>query len=150
MRQELELAKAELRQGASIAGKAAGMLGGAAVDAFLLVLFLSYALLRLLSAAMDPGWAAVLVAALWGLIAVALYAAGRSRMRELRPMPQTAESVKQMPSALRALHRIGAEHVMSTDTEQNPPRQRPTGRSAAPTGAADRCHQAAMPSTGRS
>ncbi|BCJ76769.1 hypothetical protein CS0771_63130 [Catellatospora sp. IY07-71] len=101
MRQELELAKAELRQETAKAGKAAGMFGGAAVAANLMLLFVSLALWRLLSAVMDPGWAAVLVAVLWGIAAAVLYTTGRARLRELRPMPQTAETVKQMPSALR-------------------------------------------------
>ena len=40
MRQELELAKAELQQSASRAGKGAGMLGGAAVAGYFVLLFL--------------------------------------------------------------------------------------------------------------
>ena len=39
MRQELELAKAELQQSASRAGKGAGMLGGAAVAGYFVLLF---------------------------------------------------------------------------------------------------------------
>jgi hypothetical protein len=39
MRQELELAKAELQQTASRAGKGAGMLGGAAVAGYSVLLF---------------------------------------------------------------------------------------------------------------
>ena len=44
MRQELELAKAELRQSATRAGKGAGMLGGAGYAASMAVLFQSIAL----------------------------------------------------------------------------------------------------------
>lgn len=77
------------------------MFGGAAVAANLMLLFVSLALWRLLSAVMDPGWAAVIVAVLWGVVAAVLYATGRARIRDLRPMPQTAETVKQVPSALR-------------------------------------------------
>ena len=44
MRQELELAKAELQQSASRAGKGAGMLGGAAVAGYFVLLFVSIAL----------------------------------------------------------------------------------------------------------
>lgn len=101
MRQELDLARAELRAETAKAGKAAGMLAAAGLAAFLVVLFLSLALWRLLSAAMDPGWAAVLVAVLWGIVGAILFAAGRARLRTIRPMTQTAETVKQVPSALR-------------------------------------------------
>jgi len=44
MQQEVALAKAEVRQSASRAGRSAGMFAGAAVAAFLFVLFLSIAL----------------------------------------------------------------------------------------------------------
>ena len=44
MRQELELAKAELQQTATRAGKGAGMLGGAAVAGYFVLLFVSIAL----------------------------------------------------------------------------------------------------------
>lgn len=101
MRQELDLAKAELRAETAKAGKAAAMMAAAGMAAYLVVLFLSLALWRLLSAAMDPGWAAVLVAVLWGVLGAVLFTVGRSRLRELRPMTQTAETVKQVPSALR-------------------------------------------------
>ena len=43
VRKEVELAKAELREEASQAGKAGGMFGGAALAGFLAVLFVSYA-----------------------------------------------------------------------------------------------------------
>ena len=42
-RQEVELAKAEVRQEATKAGKAAGMLGGAGFAGYLAVLLLSFA-----------------------------------------------------------------------------------------------------------
>ena len=44
MRQELELAKAELKQSATRAGRGAGMLGGARYGALMAVFFLSVAL----------------------------------------------------------------------------------------------------------
>jgi len=44
VRQELELAKAELQQSAARAGKGAGMLGGAAVAGYFVLLFASVAL----------------------------------------------------------------------------------------------------------
>jgi len=102
MRQELELAKAELRQEALKTGKAAGALGGAGVAGFLVLLFLSIALWSGLANVMDAGWAALIVAVLWAFAAAVLYAVGRQRLRQVRPTPeQTVDTLKEVPDALR-------------------------------------------------
>jgi hypothetical protein len=102
LRQELELAKAELRQEAVKTGKAAGALSGAGVAGHLVLVFLSFALWWGLDAVMDGGWAAVIVAALWAVIGAALYATGRQRLRQVRPTPdRTVETLKEVPDALR-------------------------------------------------
>ncbi|MCU1516663.1 MAG: hypothetical protein JWQ75_1384, partial [Pseudarthrobacter sp.] len=62
MRQELELAKAELKQSASKAGKGSGMLAGAGVAGHFVLLFLSIALWYALGELMGLGWSAVVVA----------------------------------------------------------------------------------------
>jgi len=64
MRQELELAKAEMRSEAATAGKASGMLAGAGIAAHLVLVFLSVALWWGLSNVMDGGWAGLIVAAI--------------------------------------------------------------------------------------
>src|SRR5918994_3377034 len=61
--QEVALAKAEVRQTANRAGQAAGMYAGAAIAAFLFVLFLSLALWEALSESTGRGWGAVIVGA---------------------------------------------------------------------------------------
>ena len=66
VRQELELAKAELAQTASRTGKGAGMLGGAAVAGYFVLLFVSIALWWAIGSATGLGWSAVIVAVLWG------------------------------------------------------------------------------------
>ena len=76
MRQELELAKAELQQSASRAGKGAGMLGGAAVAGYFVLLFVSIALWWAIGSATGLGWSAVIVAVIWGIIAAVLAADG--------------------------------------------------------------------------
>src|SRR3982751_7006249 len=101
MRQEVALAKAELRQEAGTAGKAAGAWAGAALAGFMVVLFLSYALWWGLSNVMDQGWAALIVAVLWALIGAVLYAVGRSRVRQLRGLPRTTQTVREVPEALK-------------------------------------------------
>ena len=62
MRQEVELAKAELKQTASRAGKGSGMLAGAGVAGHFVLLFLSLALWWGLGTLMGLGWSGVVVA----------------------------------------------------------------------------------------
>ncbi|GAA4547711.1 phage holin family protein [Pseudonocardia xishanensis] len=102
MRQELALAKAELKQEAGKTGKAAGAFGGAGFAAWFVVLFLSLALWAALSNLTDPGWAALIVAALWAVIAGILYATGRSSFRKVHPKPErTVDTLGQVPEALK-------------------------------------------------
>lgn len=101
VRQEIELAKVELRQEVRTAGRVAGMFGGAALGALMVLLFLSYALWWGLSNVMDQGWAALVVAALWALIAGVLIAVARQQARSLKALPQTTDSVRRLPGAVR-------------------------------------------------
>lgn len=95
-RQEVELAKAELKQEASKAGKAAGMLGGAGFAGYLAVLLVSFALVFALGNVMDLGWAFLIVAVIWGGVGAVLYATGRTKMRTVDPMPRrTVETLKE-------------------------------------------------------
>ena len=101
MRQELELAKAELQQTASRAGKGAGMLGGAAVAGYFVLLFVSVALWWAIGAATGLGRSAVIVAVIWGVIGAVLAAMGRKSLRSVRGLPKTADTVKKIPDALK-------------------------------------------------
>ncbi|SES21610.1 Putative Holin-X, holin superfamily III [Lentzea xinjiangensis] len=96
MRQELELAKAELRQEASKAGKATGMLAAAGFAGYLTTVLLSFALVFALGAVMPLGWAALIVAALWGIAGAVLYTSGRAKLRTVNPKPErTVETLKE-------------------------------------------------------
>jgi hypothetical protein len=101
MRQELELAKAELQQTATRAGKGAGMLGGAAVAGYFVLLFVSIAVWWAIGAATGLGWSAVIVAVIWGIIAAVLAAMGRRSLQSVRGLPKTADTVKRIPDALK-------------------------------------------------
>jgi hypothetical protein len=95
-RQEVELAKTEVRQEATKAGKAAGMYGGAGFAGYMVLLFLSLAAVLGLANVMDGGWAALIVTAVWAAIAAVLYQRGRTRMRTVAPKPeQTVETMKE-------------------------------------------------------
>ncbi len=108
LRQEVELAKAELREEAAKAGKAAGMFGGAGVAGYMVLLFLSIALWWGLSNVMDQGWAAFVVAVIWAVVAGVLYSMARSRAREVSGLRRTAETVREVPEALKG-HQQGRE-----------------------------------------
>jgi hypothetical protein len=101
-RQEVELAKSELKQEAGKAGMAAGMLGGAGFAGYLAVVLLSFALVFGLSNVIDPGWAALIVAAIWLSIGAALYAIGRQKLKTVDPMPRrTVDTIKEDAQWLR-------------------------------------------------
>ena len=114
MRQEVELAKAEIRADANKAtaevkaqggkaGKGAGMLVGAGYGGHMVALFLSLALMWALGSAMPLGWAALIVAAV-------LFVTGRKQLKtisfaglkNINPKPeQTVETLQQVPGALK-------------------------------------------------
>ena len=101
MRQEVELAKVELKQSATRAGKGAGMLAGAGVAGHFVLLFLSLALWWALGNVMGLGWSAVVVAVIWGIVAAVLAAKGRKELNAIKGMPQTAETLQEIPPTLK-------------------------------------------------
>jgi len=96
VRQELELAKVETKQDVIKAGKAGGALGGAGVAGWLAALFLSLAVMFALDAVMPIGWAAFIVAVIWGVVGAVLFVTGRNKMRAVNLVPEkTVETVKE-------------------------------------------------------
>ena len=94
-RHEIELAKAEVRQEGSKAAKAGGMFAGATVAALLTAVMVSLALMYALAEIMHIGWAALIIGALWAVAAAVLLSTGRTRLRAVRPLPQTQETIKE-------------------------------------------------------
>lgn len=101
MRQELELAKAELKQTATRAGTGVGMFGGAAVAGHMVLIFLSLSLWWGLGNLIGLGWSALIVAVIWGIIAAVLAVTGRSQLSRARGIPATTETVAKIPDALK-------------------------------------------------
>lgn len=102
-RQEVDLAKTELRHEATKTGQGVGMLAGAGITGLLMVLFLSWTLLWLLDDWMARELAALIVAVLWGIVTAVLVSIGRKRLREANPqLPQTQQSLKEDAAWARA------------------------------------------------
>jgi uncharacterized membrane protein YqjE len=96
MRQEVELAKVEIKEEATKAGKASGMLAGAGAVGYLVLVFLALALMFGLDQIMPIGWAAVVTAVLLGILAAVLFVLGRKQFQQINPKPeQTVETLKE-------------------------------------------------------
>lgn len=93
---QLELAKVEIKEEVSRAGKGAGMLTGGALAAYLAVVVLSFAAAWGLSEAMPTGFAFLIVGLAWAVVAGVLMLIGRNQLRMVHPVPeQTKETLKE-------------------------------------------------------
>ena len=97
VRQELELAKAEVSEKGKKAGQGAGMFGGAGVSALLGLGAITAAAIAALDTAMPTWLAALIVGVVWLAIAGVLALQGKNKVQEATPpVPeQTTESVKE-------------------------------------------------------
>ncbi|AEN08477.1 MULTISPECIES: phage holin family protein [unclassified Streptomyces] len=96
VREEIELAKAEVKEEAAKAGKAGGMLAGSGYTMHLVVLFGSLAAVFGFAHVVDIAWAALIVTAIWLVVGAILFVTGRSRLRAVRVKPErTAETLKE-------------------------------------------------------
>ncbi len=94
-RKELELAKLETREEAGKAAKAGGMFGAAGVGALLALTMLSMALAWLLDQALNTALSFAIVGVVWAIAAAVLLGAGKRRLATVRPLPKTAETIKE-------------------------------------------------------
>jgi hypothetical protein len=101
MRQEVALAKAELKDSAQRSAKGAGLMGAAGYGALMAVFFLSVALWWALGTLMGGGWAGVVVAVIWAIIAAILFVVGRGQLSQVEGAPQTVDTLKEIPETLR-------------------------------------------------
>jgi hypothetical protein len=97
VRQELDLAKAEVAEKGKKAGTGAGMFGGAGVAAFLGLGAITAAAIAALDLAMATWLAALIVGLIWLAVAGVLALQGRNKVQEATPpVPEQAtESVKE-------------------------------------------------------
>jgi uncharacterized membrane protein YqjE len=97
VKQELELAKAEMAEKGKQAGTGVGLFGGAGVTGLLALISLTLTLIFALATGMDDWLAALIVTALWSAVAGVLALTGKKKVQEAGPpVPeQTVETVKE-------------------------------------------------------
>lgn len=96
VRQEIELAKVEIKDEVTRAGKAGGMLGGTAIAAWMSLLLLSFAAAWGLSEVMPEGVAFLIVGLAFAAVAAVLYLKGREELKNVNPVPQqTIDTLKE-------------------------------------------------------
>jgi Putative Actinobacterial Holin-X, holin superfamily III len=97
VRQEVELAKAELTVKGKRAGVGAGMFGGAGVSALYALGALTAAAIAALALAMATWLAALIIAVVWTAIAGVMALTGRSKVQQAMPaVPRdSVDSVKE-------------------------------------------------------
>jgi uncharacterized membrane protein YqjE len=97
IKQEVELAKAELQEKGKQAGMGAGMFGGAGLFGIGAFAALTTAVIAVLATAMDTWIAALIVAVVYGAVAGVLAMTGKKKVQEAAPpVPEQArDSVKE-------------------------------------------------------
>jgi predicted lipid-binding transport protein (Tim44 family) len=97
VRQELELAKAELAHKGKQAGVGGGLVGGAGVVGLLALGALTACIIAALSTAMATWLAALIVAVVYAAVAGALALVGKTRLNQATPAApeQTIETMKE-------------------------------------------------------
>jgi uncharacterized membrane protein YqjE len=96
VRQEIQLAQAEVTEKGKLAGKGAGMLAGAGVTALLGLGALTAFVIVVLDSFMALWLAALIVTIVWLVIAAVLAMSGKKALQAATPpVPQTIETVKE-------------------------------------------------------
>ncbi|MEW2632617.1 phage holin family protein [Streptomyces sp. NPDC048389] len=96
VQEEIQLAKAEMKEEATKAGKASGMLAGAGYAGHFVLLLGSLTVVFALANVMDWAWAALIVTAVWAVVGSVLFVRGRKQMRKVNLKPeQTVETLKE-------------------------------------------------------
>ena len=101
MQQELALAKAELQQSGSRAGKGIGLFAGAGVAGLLLLVFVSVSAWWGLGQYIGNEWSALVVAAVWAVVALILFSVGKAELKRVQGLPKTTDTLSKVPNALK-------------------------------------------------
>jgi uncharacterized membrane protein YqjE len=96
VRDEVELAKVEIEQAVDAARTAGISIGAAGLLGIMAFVMLSFAAAWGLAEVVPEGVAFLIVGAAYGLVALALLALGRQRLKTVKPVPeQTVETLKE-------------------------------------------------------
>ncbi|MDN4171461.1 phage holin family protein [Nocardioides sp. SOB77] len=96
IKQEMDLAKVEMKEEFAKAGKGAGLLGGAGLAGYFVLLFLSVTLMFLLDNWMPIEVAALITTGVWAVVAGVLALTGRKALKESNPqLPKTQQTLKE-------------------------------------------------------
>jgi putative superfamily III holin-X len=96
LRQEVELAKVEVKEEVAKAGKGAGLLGAAGFAGYMLIVLLSFAAAFGIGSQLGLGWGTLIVAGVWAVIGAVLFLLGRARLRRVSPKPErTIQTLKE-------------------------------------------------------
>lgn len=108
VRKEVDLARAEINENVSRAATAIGLLVGAAIVALVALNVLAAALVAAVAnAGIAPGWAAVIVGGIFGLIAFAMMAKGTNDLKLTSLAPtRTAKNVKRDAETLKESYNV--------------------------------------------
>lgn len=101
LQQELALAKAEIRQSGTQAGKGVGLFAGAAVGGLLFLVFLSVSAWWGLGQFIGNQWSALIVAGVWAVIAAVLALVGKKELERIRGLQRTTETLSKVPNAVK-------------------------------------------------
>jgi Putative Actinobacterial Holin-X, holin superfamily III len=99
LRQEVALAKAEVKQSVASAGKGVGMFAGAGVSGHMVLLFVSIAGWWGVGDGIGRAWAALVVALVWAVIGAVLGLLGRKELQSVGGVPRTTDTLKKIPNA---------------------------------------------------
>jgi len=97
VKQELDLAKAEMSEKGKEAGAGVGMFGGAGLSGLLALIFLSLAAVAALDTGMRTWLAALIVGVVWAAVAGVLALQGKNKLQQATPPApeQAIESTKE-------------------------------------------------------
>ena len=96
MRDEVELAKVEIKEEVKTAGKAGAFMGAAGLLGYLALALLCFAAAWGLSEIVPEGVAFLIVGVIVGAVAGVVFLMGRKKLEELEPVPtQTVETIQE-------------------------------------------------------
>jgi len=92
---QVDLAKLEIKEEVTRAGKGAGILTGGAAVAYLALLLLSFAAAWGLAEVMPTGFAFLIVGGIWLVVAGVLFLTGRKELKAVNPVPEQTKATLQ-------------------------------------------------------